>query len=144
MKRPTYLLLVLFTTLLSHAVADVVAGPQGGRLLATDPHPVEFLVTPDRHAELIFYTADQTPTGAGETQVSLITEPASGRTTLDLAPTAHGFRSVMPLPEATPYRVVVQVRTAPGAPPRNFRIDLNLQTCGECQRAEYACTCEGH
>jgi hypothetical protein len=48
------------------------------------------------------------------------------------------------LPAGDPYRVVVQVRAKTETKPQNFCLDLNLATCGECQRAEYACICEGH
>jgi hypothetical protein len=53
-----------------------------------------------------------------------------------------GFVSKTTLPAGEPYRVVVQVRATPDAKPQNFRLDLNLALCGECQRAEYACTCD--
>jgi hypothetical protein len=52
------------------------------------------------------------------------------------------FVSKTALPAGEPYRVVVQVRATPDAKPQNFRLDLNLALCGECQRAEYACTCD--
>jgi len=63
---------------------------------------------------------------------------------LALEKTSAGFVSVGALPAGEPYRVVVQVRASPEARPQNFRIDLNLEECGECSRAEYACICEGH
>jgi hypothetical protein len=40
--------------------------------------------------------------------------------------------------------VVVQTRASAEAKPKNFRVDLNLEMCGECKKKEYACTCEGH
>ncbi len=144
MKTKTCLLILSLLGLASSACAEVVAGPNGGRLLPAEPHAVEFFVTPEQHAELTFFTADQEPAAAGDAQVNLIAEPASGRTRIELEPTPHGFRSTAPLPEGAPYRIVVQVRAAEGERPQNFRVDLNLHNCGECGRAEYACTCEGH
>ena len=133
---------LVFATSALHA--EVEAGPRGGRLLPAEPHAVEFFVTPDGHAELTFYQADGTAIGAESSEVTVIAEPATGRTKVALEPIPHGFRSTSPLPGGSPYRVVVQVRSSAGAAPSNFRLDLNLSTCGECQRAEYACTCEGH
>jgi hypothetical protein len=37
----------------------------------------------------------------------------------------------------------VQFKQSATAKPQNFRFKLDLSTCGECQRLEYACTC-GH
>ncbi len=144
MKTHITLLFTLGLTMASSAFAETLAGPKGGRLLSTSPHTVEFFVTADQHAELTFYTADLQPVASGAAEVSVIAEPTAGRTRIELEPTAQGFRSTAPLPEGAPYRVVVQVRAAPGERPQNFRLDLDLHTCGECQRAEYACTCEGH
>jgi hypothetical protein len=37
---------------------------------------------------------------------------------------------------------VVQTRASAEAKPKNFRVDLNLEMCAECQKKEYACICE--
>ena len=47
------------------------------------------------------------------------------------------------LPEGDGYNVVVQFKQTAEAKPQNFRFKLDLATCGECKRAEYACSC-GH
>lgn len=75
---------------------------------------------------------------------TLIAEAPAGKTTLVLEKKDFGFASPGPLPEGYPYRLVVQLRTAAGQKPQNFRLDLNLATCGGCQLAEYACTCANH
>lgn len=145
MKTKSLLLLaaVLCTAGLLHA-AKSVAGPNGGRVLATEPSAVEFLVTADRKVALTFLDATGQPAAPG-TQVATVTaEPAAGKVALTLERSPHGYVSLTPLPAGEPYRVVVQVRPAPGATPKNFRLDLNLALCGECRHAEYACTCEGH
>jgi hypothetical protein len=121
----------------------IVGGPKGGRLLEADSQKAEFFVTPDRKVEIIFYDAALNPTAPGDQVVAVTAEPKSGRTKLELEKTATGYVSKTPLPEsAEPYRVVVQIRATADAKPANFRIDLNLTTCGECSRAEYACTCD--
>ncbi len=126
------------------AAADVKAGPKGGRLLETEPHAAEFLVTAERHVEITFYDAAQQPVSPGDQVVTVIAEAPRGRETVAMDPTATGFVSETPLPAGEPYRVVVQMRASPDSRPRNFRIDLNLAACAECGYREYACTCEGH
>lgn len=122
----------------------ITGGPNGGRLLETEPQKAEFFVNADRKVEVTFYDTALKPVAPDTQSVHVIAEPAAGRTPLEMERTATGFLSKAPLPAGEPYRVVVQVRSAPQAQLRNFRIDLNLGTCGECKRAEYACICEGH
>lgn len=145
MKTKSLLLLAaaLCTAGLLHA-AKSAAGPNGGRVLATEPSAVEFFVTPDRKVALTFLDAAGQPAAPG-TQVAAVTaEPAAGKVALTLERSPHGYVSTTPLPAGEPYRIVVQIRASPEAGPKNFRLDFNLATCGECRHAEYACTCEGH
>lgn len=122
----------------------IVAGPQGGRLLETEPHKAEFFVNKDRKVEINFYDNALKPV-APSTQVVVVTaEPKGGRTNLDMEKTATGYVSKVVLPPDEPYRVVVQIRANPEARPQNFRVNLNLETCGECPHPEYACICEGY
>lgn len=123
------------------AAEKIVGGPKGGRLLEADGQKAEFFVTKDRKVEITFYDAALKPVGPGEQVVAVTAEPKSGRAKLDLEKTATGYVSKTSLPEGDPYRVVVQMRVKPDAKPHNFRVDLNTETCGECKRAEYACTC---
>lgn len=142
MNTKLILPLLLLSTALAGAAEKIVAGPKGGRLLDSAPLKAEFFVTPDRTVEVNFYDARLKPAAPGTAVVAVTAEPKSGRTPIELRPTATGFASKAALPAAAePYRVVVQVRAAAGASPQNFRIDLNLEKCGECKNAEYACTC---
>jgi hypothetical protein len=120
----------------------IVAGPKGGRLLESEPQKAEFFVTTDRKVEITFYDAALKPVDAGTQVVTVTAEPASGKVKLDLEKTATGFISKTALPTGEPYRVVVQTRASADAKPKNFRVDLNLEMCGECQKKEYACVCE--
>jgi hypothetical protein len=122
----------------------IVAGPKGGRLLDAEPLKAEFFVTPDRKVEITFYDAALKPTAPGAQTVAVIAEPAGGKTKLEMEKTATGFVSKTALPAGDPYRVVVQARASADAKPKNFRVDLNLTTCGECQKTEYACVCDSH
>ncbi len=122
----------------------IVAGPKGGRLLESEPQKAEFFVTGDRKVEIIFYDSAMKPVAAGDQVVSVTAEPASGKVKLDLEKTANGFISKTALPAGDPYRVVVQTRASADAKPKNFRVDLNLEMCVECQKKEYACICGSH
>lgn len=138
--------LILAVAALSGAVAlnaaeKSVGGPKGGRLLEVDGQKAEFFVTKDKKVEITFYDSALKPVAPAEQVVAVTAEPKSGRTKIDLEKTATGYVSKTALPEGTPYRVVVQMRAKPDAKPQNFRVDLDLENCGECKRAEYACTC---
>lgn len=141
----TMLGLAAAAVLASSALAEkIVAGPKGGRLLDKEPAPVEFFVNADKKAEVLFYSPDLKPANRAQQAVTVTAERPGGRVAVELVPTTGGFVSKNALPEGTPYRVVVQVRSTPDARPKNYRIDLNLAHCGGCKRAEYACTCESH
>lgn len=144
MKTKLILLALLLGLGLTLRAEKIVGGPNGGRLLAAEPHAAEFLVTADRKVEIRFFDAALQPVARGAEVVTVTAEPAAGRTVIALAQTPHGFVAQSALPAGEPYRVVVQIRATPDAKPKNFRVDLNLALCGECQRKEYACTCEGH
>jgi hypothetical protein len=122
----------------------IVAGPKGGRVLESEPHLVEFLVTKDRRVEVTFYDARRQIVAPGERVVAVMAEPKAGRVAIPLENSPTGFLSTTALPTGEPYRVVVQVRENAGARPRNFRLELNLEPCGGCKLAEYACTCATH
>ncbi len=146
MKLKSLLLVaaMLGSTLAASAAEKIIGGPKGGRLLEIGSQKAEFFVTKDRKAEITFYDAGLKPATLGAQVVAITAEPKSGRKTLELEKTANGYVSKTALPESKePYRVVVQLREKADASPKNYRVDLNLEKCGECKRAEYACTC-GH
>ncbi len=124
------------------AAEKIVAGPKGGRLLETKPVKAEFFVNAERKAEINFYDEGMKPVAPDAQVVAITAEPKTGRAKLELEKTATGFVTKTALPEAdAPYRVVVQIRPSAEAAPQNFRVDLNLENCAECNHAEYACTC---
>ena len=138
----TSLFIALAASAALSGAEKIIGGPKGGRLLETEPQKAEFFVTKDRKVEITFYDAALKPVAPAAQVVAVTAEPKSGRAKIDLEKTATGFVSKQALPASEePYRVVVQVREKPDAAPKNFRVDLNLDTCGECKRAEYACTC---
>ncbi len=142
--RTIITVLTLACSVLSLHAEKIVAGPRGGRLVATEPHQAEFFVNKDRKAEVTFYDASLKPAAIQEQVVALIAETPSGRSTIALQKTSTGFISVDALPAGESYRIVMQVREKPNNKPQNFRINFNLAECGECKHAEYACTCDDH
>lgn len=143
LKHITFVVAALCAAASLHA-EKIVAGPKGGRLLESEPLKAEFFVTADRKVEITFYDAALKPVDAGAQVVAITAEPGSGKIKLDLEKTATGFISKTTLPTGEPYRVVVQTRASADAKPKNFRVDLNLEMCGECQKKEYACVCDAH
>lgn len=125
------------------AAEKIVAGPKGGKLLETTAQKTEFFVNKDRKVEINFYDAALKPVAPGAQVVTVTAETKSGRKQLEFEKTASGFVSNAKLPEGDPYRVVVQLREKAGARPQNFRVEFDLEECGECKLAEYACIC-GH
>lgn len=142
MKTKLFVLAAILTGAVSLVGAEkIVGGPKGGRLLEADGQRAEFFVNPDRKVEITFYDDTLNAIAPGDQVVAVTAEPKSGRSKVDLEKTATGYISKAALPDGDPYRVVVQLRAKPDAKPQNFRVDFNLETCGECKRAEYACTC---
>ncbi|MBX3750198.1 MAG: hypothetical protein KF897_08925 [Opitutaceae bacterium] len=144
MKTITILISFLLAVAAASAAETTVAGPKGGRMLIAHPVRAEFFVTTERRVELSFFDEAGKTVSPGTTAVTVTAETTGGRVAVPLVSQDATLVSVEPLPPGDPYRVVVQVRSAPGARPSNFRIELNLHECGECQRAEYACTCASH
>lgn len=125
----------------SHAAETVEAGPRGGRLLATDAPRPEFFVEKDRTVSIAFYDANQKQVPVGVQIVTAIAEAKIGRKQLEFEKKGDLLVSKSPLPEGNGYTVVVQYRPTAEARPKNFRLLLDLEACGGCDRAEYACTC---
>jgi hypothetical protein len=83
------------------------------------------------------------PLPPGEQTVNAFAEVKSNKVKLEFEKKGDVLVSKTPLPEGDGYNMVVQIKTKPDAKPQNFRIKYDAGTCGECKRAEYACTC-GH
>jgi len=119
------------------------ATPKGGRLLdKTEPH-AEFVVEKDRSVTINFYNHDMKPIAATTQNVTVIADAKSGKATLAFEKKGDSLVSKTKLPEGEGYNVVVQFKQTAEAKPLNLRFKLDMHTCGECKRAEYACTC-GH
>lgn len=115
-------------------------GPKGGRLLETEPH-AEFFVEKDRSVTVTFYTDDLKPVPVAEQVVTVQADAKSGKAKLEFEKSGGVLKSKTRLPDGDGYNLVVQVRAKPDAKPQNFRFPLDLKTCDECKRSEYACIC---
>ena len=83
------------------------------------------------------------PVAPGEQAVTVIADAKGGKATLEFEKKGDALVSKTKLPEGDGYNVVVQIKAKTDAKPQNFRLKYDTGTCGECKRAEYACTC-GH
>jgi len=118
------------------------ATPKGGRLLdKTEPH-AEFVVEKDRSVTINFYNDEMKPIAATTQAVTVIADAKSGKATLQFEKKGEVLVSKTKLPEGDGYNVVVQFKQTADAKPLNLRFKLDMHTCGECKRAEYACTCD--
>lgn len=135
---------IFLMALLAGGAADarVEAGPRGGRMLDAEPARAEFFVNETRNIEIRFHDEADAATPSGDPVVNAIAEAPEGKIKLEFQKEGDAFVSTTALPEGDGYTVVVQIRATAADRPKNFRIPLHLETCGECSRAEYACTCD--
>jgi len=122
--------------------AEIVGGPQGGKLLDNEAPRAEFFVNAERKVEIRFYDADLKIVTPGQQIVSVIADAPAGKAKLSFAAAGDALVSSEALPEGDGYMIIVQVKTGPEAKTQNFRITYHAETCGECNRAEYACVCD--
>jgi len=131
----------LFTA--TAADKKVEAGPKGGRFLDKTSPKAEFVVEKDRSVTINFYNDEMKPVTVTTQSVTVHADAKDGKAKLEFEKKGDSLVSETKLPEGDGYNIVVQFKhTAPGKP-QNFRFKLAMHTCGECKRAEYACTC-GH
>lgn len=141
---------LLFVALLigSHAIAaddhnhKIIPGPQGGKLLESEPQHAEFFVLPNKKASVTFYDDAMKPVAIKSQEVKITVEAKSGKVALELEKVGDSFVSKTNLPEGDGYRIVIQIKNDAVSKPQNFRVDYHTEICKECNRAEYACSCE--
>lgn len=146
MKNIRNLLLTSFALLATAVALDAkpIPGPKGGRILTTEAPHVEFFVQKDRTVAVSFYDKDLKAVAASGQVVSATAEAKTGKVKLEFAAKDGALISTAPLPEGDNYTVVVQIRAAAGAKPKNYRVLFHDEICAECKYAEYACICEEH
>ena len=135
---------LLCAGLLTLKAADkrLLGGPKGGRLLdKTEPH-AELVVEKDRSVTINFYDTALNPVAATTQTVVLIADASDAKTKVEFEKKGEVLVSKTKLPDGDGYGVIIQFRRTADAKPQNFRFKLDLNNCGECKRAEYACICE--
>ena len=133
------LLSLLLCLIVASAAEPAKPSPDAhpGRLLEAAGVRAEFVVQSDRRASIVFQDSSGKPIARGDRMVVVKVDGKD----VALEPQPNGFLSKEPLAAKEPAPVVVQVRVSADAKPSNFRLSLNTALCGECKRAEYACTC---
>lgn len=117
--------------------------PKGGKLLEkTDPH-AEFVVEKDRTVTINFYDTAMKPVAVTTQTVTIQADAKDGKAKLEFEKKGDSLVSKTKLPEGDGYNIVVQFKQTAESKPQNIRFKLDMNTCGECKRAEYACSC-GH
>ncbi len=116
--------------------------PRGGRLLEkTEPH-AEFVVEKDRSVTINFYNEEMKPVAATTQNVTVIADAKDGKAKIEFEKKGDTLVSKTKLPEGEGYNIVVQFKQTADAKPLNLRFKWDMHICGECKRAEYACTCD--
>lgn len=133
---------VLAVGLITAQAEKKQAGPKGGRLLENESPRAEFFVEKDRTVSLTFYDGNLKPVPVTEQIATATAETKDGKKKIEFEKKGDVLVSKSPLPEGDSYNVVLQLKAKPDAKPKNFRILLQLHTCNECKRPEYACTCD--
>lgn len=117
-------------------------GPRGGRFLEKTTPEAEFFVEKDRTVSIKFYDAAGKTVPPADQSVTVLADAKGEKQRVEFEKKGDALVSKGPLPEGDDYNLVVQFKQTADAKPQNFRFKLNLATCGECKRAEYACTCD--
>ena len=116
--------------------------PKGGRLLEKTEPRAELVVEKDRSVTINFYNEAMKPVAATTQTVTVIADAKDGKAKIEFEKKGDTLVSKTKLPEGDGYNVVVQFKGKPDAKPLNLRFRLDMHICGECKRAEYACTCD--
>ena len=129
----------LLTTM---AAEKIEGGPKGGRILEKTSPKAEFFVEKDRTVSIHFYDAAMKPIPAADQSITVIADAKAGKEKIEFEKKGNALVSKTKLPASDGYNVVVQFKQTAETKPQNFRFKLDMHTCGECKRAEYACICE--
>lgn len=132
------LLGVIATTASAHEGIEL--GPNGGRIL-------EFSKNETMHGEVTvkgdkFHIAvldkDMKPAGIKEQTLAATLGDRDNPQKLAVERTAEGF--TVPLVQPGQW-LILQYRETPSSKPVTARLEYNLETCAECQKAEWLCAC---
>lgn len=127
-----------------HDHANVIAGPNGGRVLTKiDPH-LEFLVQEDGRIQISALDADGQVIPVTDQEVKVYTGDRSNPMSLRFTVEEGVLMSDVSLPEGNHFPVVVRIQTDEPGSRVTEKFTLNLDACITCPNREYACTCDHH
>jgi hypothetical protein len=131
------------TTAQAHDAKKKVAGPNGGRVIATVEPRAEFFITAERKVQITFLDQAGKAVAPAEQVVTVTAGERSAPVTLTFSRSGNTLISNATLPKGDDVPAVVQIKATPNAKAVIEKFNVDLATCGECKIAEYACTC-GH
>lgn len=120
---------------------QIVAGPNGGRIVTTLEPRAEFFVLPDRKVQITFLNQAGKTIPPAEQVVTVTAGERMSPTTLTFSKSDHKLISNVALPPGEAVPAVVQIKSTPSAKAVTDRFNVDLATCGECKNSEYACIC---
>jgi len=124
-----------------HSHEKKIAGPNGGRVLTKiEPH-AEFFVTAERKVQITFLGDDGKALAPAGQVVSVTAGDRAAPTKLSFVKSGDVLISDAALPAGNNFPAVVQIKVTPEAKAVVEKFNVNLSQCGECDKAEYACTC---
>jgi hypothetical protein len=143
--RHLFLVVAVGLSAASHAqeAKKKVAGPNGGRIIASLEPRAEFFVTPDRKVQITFLDKSGKTIPPADQVVTIVAGERMSPTTLTFSKAGNQLVSNVALPKGDDVPAVVQIRPTPGAKAVTEKFNVDLAKCGECKLAEYACIC-GH
>lgn len=131
------------TAAVSNAHEKNETGPNKGRLITSVTPHAEFFVTKERKVQITFVGEDGKTVAPADQVVTVTAGDRAAPTKLTFTKTGNVLLSDAVLPAGNDFPTVVQIKATPEAKPVYARFNLNMSVCGECNNAEYACTC-GH
>ena len=155
MKMKSFVLLIIAALALSlpvsaadkkhdpsdHKHEKKVAGPNGGRIIATVTPRAEFFVTADRKVQITFLDQAGKAIAPADQVVTVTTGDRAAPKTLTFAKAGNTLLSTAALPAGNDLPAVVQIKSAATGKTITAKFNVDLSKCGGCKLAEYACIC---
>lgn len=129
------------TVLHAHNDKKKVAGPNGGRIIATVEPRAEFFVTADRKVQITFLDQAGKAITPADQVVTVTAGDRAAPTKLTFAKTGNALLSTAALPQGNELPTVVQIKPAAHGKAVTEKFNVDLSKCRECKHAEYACIC---
>jgi hypothetical protein len=124
-----------------HKHEKKVAGPNGGRIIATVTPRAEFFVTADRKVQITFLDQAGKAIAPADQIVTVTTGDRSAPKVLTFAKAGNTLLSTTAFPAGNDLPAVVQIKAGPTGKTITAKFNVDLSKCGECKLAEYACIC---